>query len=72
MSERENMSIREFNARKKLMESELFESIDFIVKRFKQDTGYSPHYIRINIEEPQRIGEDAEYVVISVDTDVKI
>jgi hypothetical protein len=67
------MDMIELRKAKKSLEFEIASIIDQKVREFREHTQFSPHRISVNLQEVQTIGTiDPEYIVGSVDVDIRV
>ncbi len=67
------MEINEFKEKKRAMEIVIRDAAVKAVSEFREQTGFSPNRIDIQIFKVERMGvEKAEYVVTDVETDIEL
>ena len=54
------------------MESSIYKSVADELEKFKQETGVSPKYISVSLQEAIPIGKPIEYMLARVDVDLDI
>jgi len=66
------MEIKDFKARKLKLERDIAVATNQLINDFKDETGYNPNSIEIDMEKVVDIGGTINYVISSVYTEIRI
>lgn len=71
--EEKKMDIDNLREKRRCLESDIAERISLLVEKFKDDTGFCPHYIAINMMDTTVVGDkERQYVVEGCTIDINI
>ena len=66
------MEIKEFKSAKRDLEAEMASELNRLVKDFKEETGYAPHEIIVDITLLTEMGGETNFVITGTKTHIQL